>query len=101
MMLEVAMLTFDRSDRQMKNFNAMTTRLGIDLAELSRESLGYTLVSAIRRCRGCDAGEVCRDWLARAEPQLQKAPAFCPNAQLFARVRAEQAPAAVRSDGAA
>jgi hypothetical protein len=98
MMLEAEMFTCDRSDRQMKNFNAMTTRLGVDLAELSRESLGYTLVSAIRRCRGCDAGEVCRDWLARAGPQLQKAPAFCPNAELFARARAEQAQTGVRND---
>jgi len=85
------MLNFDRTDRRMKNFNEMTARLGIDLPEFARENLGYALVSAIRRCRSCDAGEVCRDWLVRADARLGHAPAFCPNAPMFDHVLRHQA----------
>lgn len=95
------MFDLARSDRQMKNFSEMATRLGIDLADLSRENLGYTVRTAIRTCRGCQAGEVCRDWLARAAPRFPQAPAFCPNAELFARFRSERPALAATSSDAA
>jgi hypothetical protein len=94
------MFSFTRSDRQMKNFNEMATRLDIDMSELAREHLGYTVRSAIRACHSCDAGEVCRDWLARAAPRFEKPPAFCRNAARFARVRTDQARWAKRQGAA-
>jgi hypothetical protein len=94
------MFAFARSDRQMKNFREMTTRLGIDMGELARENLGYTIRSAVRACHSCDAGEVCQDWLARAAPRFDSPPAFCRNAARFSRVRADQVRGAKRRGAA-
>jgi hypothetical protein len=42
---------------------------------------------AIDTCQSCDADQVCLNWLVRAPGWLDKAPAFCPNAERFARMR--------------
>jgi hypothetical protein len=68
----------------------MMDRLGLDSEMFARRRLGLDLSSAIRTCQFCSADEVCHDWLARAAKSLAKAPAFCPNAMLFAQARAEQ-----------
>jgi hypothetical protein len=80
------MFTFDRYNHQMKNFGDMTTKLGIDPVDFARDCLGYRLATAIRRCSACQAGDVCRDWLARAAA-AENAPPFCPNREVFAMAR--------------
>jgi hypothetical protein len=83
---EAAMFTFDRYDRQMKNFGDMTTTLDIDPVDFARDCLGYRLATAIRRCSACQAGDTCRAWLAHTT-HADNAPAFCPNRDVFAMVR--------------
>jgi Family of unknown function (DUF6455) len=85
------MFTFDRADRRARNMSEMMDRLGLDTDAFARRRLGLDLSSAIRTCQFCYADEVCRDWLARSAKSSAKAPAFCPNATLFAQARAEQA----------
>jgi hypothetical protein len=82
------MFTFDKADRRARNMSEMMDRLGLDTDAFARRRFGLDLSSAIRTCQFCNADEVCRDWLARA-----KAPAFCPNATLFAQARVGQATA--------
>jgi hypothetical protein len=84
--------SFDRIDRQMANFHDMVDRLGIDPVDLARDCLGYRLSTAVRRCQACDAGATCRAWLDRTTT-AENAPAFCPNADIFAFARRK--PAAV------
>ena len=81
------MFNFDRIDRQMKNFHGMVDRLGVDPVDLATDCLGYRLTSALRRCAACDATEACRAWLEQAAGRTANAPAFCPNADIFARAR--------------
>src|SRR5215470_2315595 len=83
------MFTFDRADRRARNMSEMMDRLGLDTDAFAQRRLGLDLSSAIRTCQFCNADEVCRDWLARSAKSLAKAPAFCPNATLFAQTRRE------------
>ena len=85
------MFALDRVDRQLGNLSEMMERLGLDPAVVAQERLGLALSSAIRGCQACRTGEVCRDWLLRATPSLRQAPAFCPNADTFARLLADRA----------
>ena len=78
------MSMIDRVDRRLSNMRMMLERLGIDLVAFSRQNQGRFLASAIPSCQDCSNDEACHDWLARASTSLQQAPAFCPNAQLFA-----------------
>lgn len=87
------MFTLDRCDRRARNMSEMMDRLGLDTDAFARRRFGLDLSSAIRTCQFCNADEVWRDWLARAAKPSAKAPAFCPNASLFAQARAEQATA--------
>jgi hypothetical protein len=88
------MFNFDRIDRQMRNFNEMVAKLGIDPVDLARDCLGYRLTTAIRRCAACDASQACLDWLSQAESPAKEPPAFCPNADIFALARRKPAEAA-------
>ncbi len=85
------MFTFDKASRRARNMSEMMDRLGLDTKTLAHRRLGLDLSCAIRTCQFCDADEVCHDWLARAAKSSAKAPAFCPNARLFAQTRANQA----------
>jgi len=87
------MFTLDKADRRARNMSEMMDRLGLDTDAFARRRFGLDLSSAIRTCQFCNADEVCRDWLARAAKSSAKAPAFCPNATLFAQARAGQATA--------
>jgi hypothetical protein len=78
---------FESFDRKIANMSTMLSRLGIDPAMAAGLEFGSLFASAIRACQACPAGEVCRDWLARGEGRLERAPAFCPNAQRFDRVK--------------
>jgi hypothetical protein len=87
------MFTFDNADLRARNMSEMMDRLGLDADAFAHRRSGLDLSSAIRMCQFCNADEVCHDWLARAAKSSVKAPAFCPNAKLFAQERAEQATA--------
>jgi hypothetical protein len=85
------MFTFDRADRRARNMSEMMDRLGLDIDAFAHRRFGLDLSYAIRTCQFCHADEVCRDWLARSAKSSTEAPAFCPNATLFAQARAERA----------
>jgi Family of unknown function (DUF6455) len=87
---EDPMFTFDKANRRAKNMSEMMDLLGLDTDAFAQRRLGLDLSSAIRTCQFCNADEVCYDWLARAAKSAARAPAFCPNAGLFAQARAEQ-----------
>jgi hypothetical protein len=84
------MFTFDTAEKRLRNMSAMIDRLGLDPVMLARGRLGHNLRSALRTCQSCSAEDVCRDWLVRAPHTLERAPRFCPNAERFARVRADE-----------
>jgi hypothetical protein len=84
------MSVIDRIDRRLGNMRMMLQRLEIDLVAFSRQNQGRFLASAIPTCQDCSCDEECHDWLARASASLQQAPAFCPNAQLFAWAKEDQ-----------
>jgi hypothetical protein len=85
------MSTFDRADRRARNMSEMMDRLGLDTDAFARRRFGLDLSCAIRTCQFRRADEVCHDWLARSAKSLAEAPAFCPNATLFAQARAGRA----------
>jgi len=78
--------TYD-ADHRWQNMCAMLERLGMDPSELAHGRLASDLRSAVTSCLHCSADQHCSDWLVRAPETLEKAPGFCPNAELFAAVR--------------
>jgi hypothetical protein len=66
---------------------AMLERLGLDASTLAHGRLASDLRSAVTTCQSCNADQPCQEWLTRAPEYIDKAPAFCPNAELFACVR--------------
>ncbi len=82
------MFTYDKAELRLWNMYEMMDRLGLNTGALGRKRPDLSL--AIGTCQFCPADEICHDWLARADKSLGKAPAFCPNANIFERARAEQ-----------
>ncbi len=78
-------VTFDMAVHRLRNVSEMMDRLGFDAETLARTDLNVG--SVFRACEMCPADEVCHDWLVRAPKSYQRAPAFCPNAERFARAR--------------
>lgn len=72
------------------NMAAMTGRLGLDTVPAAWPTGVSQLALAINTCQHCDAFDVCNDWLARAPRSISTAPAFCPNAAEFTRVKKAQ-----------
>ena len=83
------MFTLDKADRRARNMSEMMDRLGLDMEAFAQRRLGLDLISAIRTCQLCNAERACHDWLSRPRKTADTAPAFCPNANLFARARGE------------
>jgi Family of unknown function (DUF6455) len=77
--------------RRMENMSDMLDRLGLARADCSGRGSAPVFGSAVRVCESCAAGDVCHDWLKRAAKTLYRAPDFCPNADRFAQLLAEQA----------
>lgn len=75
----------EEEERRARRFGEMIARLGVDMAELSRDERGATLRRAVGRCRACDSACACEAWLAREGPE--DAPSFCPNLPAFSRLR--------------
>jgi len=78
--------TYD-ADHRWQNMCAMLDRLGMDASVLAHGRLASDLRSAVTSCLHCRADQHCSEWLVRAPETLEKAPQFCPNAELFAAVR--------------
>jgi hypothetical protein len=76
--------------RRIENMSDMMNRLGFDSLAGLRSPSRATLGSAVSVCESCPAGDMCHDWLPRAAETLGKAPAFCPNGERFAQLKAEQ-----------
>ena len=64
----------------------MLRRLGLDADALAHGRLASDLRAAVNTCQSCKADQTCLDWLTRAPESVDKAPNFCPNAELFACV---------------
>jgi hypothetical protein len=69
------------------NMAEITDRLGLPIAPAAWPTGVSLLAQAVDACQRCDATDVCSDWLVRAPKAISKAPAFCPNASEFARVK--------------
>ena len=78
--------TYD-ADHRWQNMCAMLDRLGLDASMLAHGRLASDLRAAVNSCQHCTADQVCQEWLVRAPESIERAPAFCPNAELFASVR--------------
>jgi hypothetical protein len=77
------MNSLERADRRLSNMKTMLERLGIDPVAFSSQNRGCFLASAIPACQSCSVDEMCENWLAQSDAPLRRAPAFCPNAQVF------------------
>jgi hypothetical protein len=69
------------------NMAAMTGKLGLSTVPAAWPTGVPHLALAINTCQHCEAFDVCNDWLARAPEAITTAPAFCPNAAEFTRVK--------------
>ena len=78
--------TYD-ADLRWQNMCAMLDRLGLDASMLAHGRLASDLRAAVTKCQSCTADQPCQEWLTRAPEYIDRAPAFCPNAELFASVR--------------
>ena len=75
------------AEARWRNMCEMLDRLGLDASMFGQGRLASDLRAAVSSCQSCGADQVCQDWLVRAPECVDKAPAFCPNAELFASVR--------------
>ena len=75
------------ADLRWQNMCAMLDRLGLDASMLAHGRLASDLRAAVTECQSCTADQPCQEWLTRAPEYVDRAPAFCPNAELFASVR--------------
>ena len=75
------------ADHRWRNMCEMLERLGLDAEMLAHGRLASDLRSAVTTCQSCSADQPCQEWLARAPEYIDRAPAFCPDAGLFACVR--------------
>jgi hypothetical protein len=81
------MSMLDRTNRRLSNMSAMMERLGIDPVDIALYNHGQSLAVTIRACQFCRHGEACSEWLEREAATLQQAPAYCPNAEIFAQLK--------------
>jgi hypothetical protein len=73
-----------RVERQAGLMGEMMATLGVDPGAAAREGSGAALAAASRACLLCGDAVRCRQWL---DAPGERAPAFCPNAAFFERVR--------------
>ena len=78
--------TYD-ADYRWRNMCEMLARQGLDAAMLAHGRLASDLRAAVSACQSCTSDQTCQEWLVRAPESIDRAPAFCPNAELFASVR--------------
>jgi hypothetical protein len=80
------MSVLERVDLRLGNMRMMLERVGIDPVAFSLQDRGRYLAAAMPACQECACDQACHDWLVLIGPEtrLERAPAFCPNAQTFA-----------------
>lgn len=62
------------------NLADMANRAGVRTVAAAWPTGLAHLGMMVSACEGCDATEVCRDWLVRAPGAVTIVPPFCPNA---------------------
>lgn len=67
----------------------MMERLGIDLAG-GEAPLSLSFATVFHRCEICPSEQACRRWLELMPALVALAPRFCPNADIFFELQAEQ-----------
>jgi hypothetical protein len=81
-----------RADRQASLMSRMLNRLGLTIPEAAQFELGIPMRSACRNCMLCRHAAACEAWLSVFPHScVTKTPDFCPNAQLFDRLRRRSA----------
>ena len=86
------MTILESVDLRLGNMRMMLERFGIDPIAFSSQHHGRYLAAALPACLDCPCDEACHDWLTliEGEIRLDRVPAFCPNAQLFAWAKQDQ-----------
>ena len=80
------MYALDKASRT-RTMSEMMERLGLDMETFAQRRLGLDLIAAIHTCQFCNDEQACQNWLSRPGKLTDAVPAFCPNADLFARAR--------------
>jgi hypothetical protein len=68
----------------------MMDRLGIEAGVGVLPHLSLIYATALRRCEACPSIQVCCDWLDSMPASAVVAPGFCPNADNFLELQADQ-----------
>jgi len=68
----------------------MMERLGIDLASGMAAPPNLSFATVFHRCETCSCEPACRDWLDIMPAAVAFAPRFCPNADIFFELQADQ-----------
>ena len=78
-----------RAERRIWLLSRMMARLGTAVASISEPRFRAPLQEARATCLACRHGDECEAWLSRWNVAYSAdAPKFCPNAELFRRMRA-------------
>ncbi|HEY0834547.1 MAG TPA: DUF6455 family protein [Azospirillum sp.] len=75
-------------EQRAANMPRMMRRLGVDVFTVSTFGAAHQMARAAQRCCQCRATETCTRWLDAPDANPAEHRAFCPNADLFARLAA-------------
>ena len=75
----------------------MMEHLGIDPGGGTISHLGLSYAAAFHRCEACPSKQACREWLDRMPAAVAFAPPFCPNADIFFELQADEPGAWMRN----
>lgn len=79
--------TEDGTDERAVNMARMMRTLGVDAEAAFSAGLGLPMARAVRKCTQCRTVEECSHWLAAPDAAAGGQHGFCPNAELFDRLR--------------
>ena len=68
----------------------MMERLSIEPGGGVISRLGLSYATAFHRCESCPSKQACRDWLDSMPASVVFTPRFCPNADIFFELQADQ-----------
>ena len=69
-----------KSNRSEWRMYAMMQRMGVDTSLIEVGDMENTIRAVRKRCRSCQAGDVCEQWLSG---KFEGSNSFCPNARVF------------------
>ena len=78
--------TFEQTLSRQRLMDEMMETCDVDMLSLVRRDGGLAFLEARTKCRYCLHENACRGWL-RFTPVAERAPDFCPNAEIFANSR--------------